>query len=81
MLDSIYACIRFDDLSNDPICTVPVAVSMITADTQEGQVLQCTVGDCADDPNPPAWPWWVWLLLILLAILIIIWLIRRNQSV
>jgi hypothetical protein len=81
LLDSIYACIRFDDLSNDPVCTVPVAVSMITADMQNGQVLQCTVGDCADDPAPTSWPWWVWLLLILLAILIIIWLIRRNQPV
>ena len=78
-LDSIYACIRFDDLSNDPVCTVPVAVSMLSASSENG-VLTCEVGSCVDDPGEKSWPWWYWLILILiLLILLLIWYLRNRS--
>ena len=78
LLDSVYACIRFDDLSKDPVCTIPVAVSLVGAELSKG-VLSCTVGECDDYTPPPpfSFPWWVWLLLILLVMLIFFF--RRNS--
>lgn len=78
LLDSVYACIRFDDLSTDPVCTIPVGVSFVDAELENG-VLSCAEGECFDYPIPPfCLPWWAWLLLILLAILILILYLRRN---
>ena len=82
LLDSIYACIRFDDLSNDPVCTVPVAVSLIGPGGDEGSVLACVPGSCSDDPGTSTGidlPWWLWLL-ILLFIIILLLIIRARNS-
>ncbi|MEL7425391.1 MAG: hypothetical protein AAFN81_20550, partial [Bacteroidota bacterium] len=78
-LDSIHACIRFDDLSNDPVCTVPVAVTMIDTGDQNA-VLTCEVNSCSDDPGSTPWPWWYWLILILIILLLLLIRYLRNRS-
>ncbi len=80
-LDSTYACIRFDDLSNDPVCTIPVGVTFVSADDNPaGAVLNCGPGDCDGAPEPPVnLPWWLWVLLILFLIILIIWWRLRNN--
>ncbi|MEZ5045178.1 MAG: hypothetical protein R2828_35110 [Saprospiraceae bacterium] len=82
-IPAMQACIRFDEVDNTPICTLPVSTTLLTqadvSNTESEDILQCENCDC-----PPfnfwKWllslPWWV-ALLVLLGILLIIWLIRR----
>lgn len=85
-LDSLLTtCVRFDSPTSDPVCTYPVAVSLVgdaDVDTNLSELLGC--GTCADDPNPSActfWglPCWVWGLLLVLLILIVLWIRRRSN--
>lgn len=81
-LDTTYACIRFDQLENDPVCTAPVGVTFVTAEDIDMTVLSCGTGGCDDipPPPPPLLPWWLIILLILILLIILIWLIRRSSG-
>lgn len=83
-LDSLLTtCVRFDMLTNEPVCTYPVAVSLVgnpDADAALSELLTC--GTCADDPNLGACTFWglscwVWGLLLLLLIVFVVWVCRR----
>lgn len=83
-IDSIQACIRFDSVNNDAVCTAPTKIRLVNGGG--ANLLSC--GDCPRIeevvgcvwPHPCAWPWWLWLLagLLLLLMLIIIWRRRNN---
>jgi hypothetical protein len=82
-LDSTYACIRFDKLENTPVCTVPVGVTLVTAEDTDSTTMSCGTGGCNDIPPAESTlglPWWLILLLVLILLLIFIWLIRRNNG-
>ena len=79
-LDSLLqTCVRFNNIANDPVCTYPVSVTLVTSsDGDFADVLSCS--ECEQDPNPgetPPIPWWVWLILIILAIILLVYFLRN----
>lgn len=83
-LDSLLiTCVRFNSLSNAPVCTYPVAVDLVeNASGELAEILSCV--ECPENGNGDNggdWPWWYWvllILLILLLLLLIIYLARRS---
>ena len=81
-LDSVLqACVRFNDLTNEALCTYPVPVLMISSeDSATAELLNCET--CKEDPgtNSTAWPWWWWLVLILIFLLVfVVFWLRRSR--
>ena len=84
LLDSVYACVRFESLSGVSECTAPKAVSLLNAEKSIG-VLECSFGDCSDYPNSTSCccflciPCWAWVLIIVLLVILLVWWYRRNS--
>lgn len=83
-LDSLLiTCVRFNKLSNTPVCTYPVAVSLLdNVDGELAEILTCVECPEGNDDGGDNWPWWYWLLLLLLILILlwlIIYLIRRSS--
>ncbi|MEM1214806.1 MAG: hypothetical protein AAGJ82_03930, partial [Bacteroidota bacterium] len=74
-LAPIQACIRFDKLSSDPVCTTPTTVNLRT---ENGEFLNCEAYECENIPtSEDGWPIWIWIVIIFLIILAIILLFRK----
>lgn len=80
-IDSLQACVRFDDISRDPVCTAPTKIALVSSGGSD--LLVC--GACPEVdtictwPQFCAWPWWLWLIAILL-LLLLLWLWRRRSA-
>ncbi len=83
-IPEMQACIRFNDLDADPVCTLPVKPTPMVEDvkTEDAQtILQCDECSC-----PPTsifdLPYWLLILILLLLLIfaLLVYFLRRSQN-